>query len=140
MCVALGMARGDHQHTEKTTRGTHVIDATPHEPVSSAARKPGYAKCSKTSPPCCTHKTKRRRQLLRSLSIPTSALSSWRQLTFESRPEERIQQVQVWRSGRLEDDVPSRAWHVFVVPLLGWGTCVRGSVVQNAQIFSIALH
>ena len=31
-----------------------------------------------------------------------------RQLTFESRPEERVQQLQVWRSWRLEDDVPSR--------------------------------
>ena len=57
----------------------------------------------------------------------------WRQLAFESRPEERVQQVQVWRSGRLEDDVPSREWHVFFVPCLGAGTCMRGSVVHDAQ-------
>ena len=55
-----------------------------------------------------------------------------RQLTLESGPEERVQQVQVWRSGRLEDDVPSRVWHVFLIPRLGSSTCMRGSVVQDA--------
>ena len=50
----------------------------------------------------------------------------WRQLTYESRPEERVQQVQVWRSGRLEDDVPSREWHVFFAPHPGPDTCMTG--------------
>ena len=44
----------------------------------------------------------------------------WRRLTVESRPEERVQQVQVWRSWRLEDDVSSREWHVFFVPRHDW--------------------
>ena len=123
-------------------------------------RRLGHARCSKTSLPCCTHKTKRRRHLVRSLSIPTSVLSrahavwisaqqdattSGRvilccRLTLESRPEERVQQVEVWRSGRLEDDVPSREWHVFFKPRLGTGNGMRGALSRMHKKLSMAAH
>ena len=62
------------------------------------------------------------------------------QLTLESRPEERVQQVQVWRSGRLEDDVPSREWHVFFIPCLGSGTCREGTLSMMHKKLSMASH
>ena len=49
------------------------------------------------------------------------------------QPEEQVQKVQVWRSGRLEDDVPSREVHVFFIPRLGSGTGMRGSGVHDAS-------
>ena len=55
------------------------------------------------------------------------------ELMLESRPEERVQQFQVWRSGRLEDDVPLRAWHVFFIPRLGLGTGMRPGCIKHCQ-------
>ena len=43
-------------------------------------RRLGHARCSKASPLCWTHKTTRRRQLVRSFRMSTSALSrTWKQ-------------------------------------------------------------
>ena len=44
---------------------------------------------------------------------------------------------QVWRSGRLEDDVPSRVWHDFLLPCLGSSTYV---LLFNVSFFVLFSH
>ena len=67
------------------------------------------------------------------------------------RPEERVQQVQVWRSWRLEDDVSSREWHVFFAPRhdwnaprFDWNVSVRAlqmvETVQGTQHVNAEVH
>ena len=102
-----------HQNTEQTTRDTHVTDATSNKPASSTARRLGYARCSKTSPPCCTHKTKRRRGCF---AVGVSARNGRGCWLEQDQPRQRMQQP----SGTIQHQRRARGSHCMLEQRHGW--------------------